>query len=230
MGRSRTPLRRLRTNSASSWVRNRRSSWSKTPSARRRKKRGAPYSETLPRGERMAAPGASVSPSWYEIFFVPARAVQQEERRAGLIFARHDSGGRSRGRRSCALSYRDAQRWEDLFEPVAAGLEPGRQLEVFAEVFGVLVYREAWGISGDLEQHPARLAEVDRTEVVAVKHGRNAVAERRNLLAHRELGLLVGDPERDVVHGAYAHASAGEAGRVHHVDQGCLARPRPLRA
>ena len=39
---------------------------------------------------------------------------------------------------------------------------------VFAEVFGVLVHRETWGIGGDLEQHPARLAEVDRTEVEAV--------------------------------------------------------------
>src|SRR5215207_7599136 len=86
------------------------------------------------------------------------------------------SGGCNPGRRSCHLSGPDAQWWKDLFEPVATGLKPGRQLEVFTEVFGVLVYRETWGISGDLEQHPARLAEVDRTEVVAVQHRRNAVA------------------------------------------------------
>src|SRR5918992_2136506 len=109
------------------------------------------------------------------------------------------------------LSYRDAQQWEDLFEPVAAGLEPGRQLEVFPEVFGVLVYREPRGIGGDLEEHPAGLPKVDRTEVEAVEHGRNAVAERRYLCAQRELGHLVGDPEGDVMHGAHAHAPPGEA-------------------
>ena len=45
-------------NRASSSVRACRSSRSNTPSAKRRKKRGAPCSRTLPRGLRSAAPGA----------------------------------------------------------------------------------------------------------------------------------------------------------------------------
>ena len=48
-------LEALETNSASSAVRNFRSAMSKTPSANRRKKRGIPFSNTLPLGLRIAA-------------------------------------------------------------------------------------------------------------------------------------------------------------------------------
>src|SRR5215217_221689 len=139
-----------------------------------------------PRGRRLLLLGAGRNVGRRTLR--PCRGVRGRQH-WGQVFLRVvrdlrrvSSGGRNRGRRSCALSYREAQWWEDLFEPVAAGLEPWRQLEVFAEVFRVFVYRETWGIGGDLEQHPARLAEVDRTEVIAVLHRRNAVAERGYLL------------------------------------------------
>src|SRR5215210_3324657 len=85
-----------------------------------------------------------------------------------------ESGGRNRGPDSYAVPCRNAQRREDLFETVAAALEPGRQLEVCAELCFFFIDGEAWGVCGDLEEDAARFAEVDRTEVVPVKHGRHA--------------------------------------------------------
>src|SRR3712207_6499064 len=49
---------------------------------------------------------------------------------------------------------------------LAPSLEEGGQREPLAEVGCVLVRGEAGAVCGDLEEHPARLAEVDRPEVV----------------------------------------------------------------
>ena len=57
--------------SASASVRVRRSSMSKTPSARRRKKRGMPCSRTLPRGARKLAVGSRRCASGKRLFSLP---------------------------------------------------------------------------------------------------------------------------------------------------------------
>ena len=54
------------------------------------------------------------------------------------------------------------------FDLGAVGLEEGRQRESLAEVRRVLVGGEAGAVGGDLEEDAARLAEVERLEVVAV--------------------------------------------------------------
>ena len=60
-------------------MRKTRSSWSKTPSARRLKKRAAPYSETLPLGLRIAA-GRQVPPERDEVVLATAGPVQGQHR------------------------------------------------------------------------------------------------------------------------------------------------------
>ena len=55
----------------------------------------------------------------------------------------------------------------------------GRQPELLAEPAGVLVDREAGADGGDLEQHPARLAEVDGAEVLPVDDPGRAARRRR---------------------------------------------------
>ena len=60
---------------------------------------------------------------------------------------------------------------------VAQVLVVGRQRELLAQMLERLVDGEAGAERGDLEQHPARLAEVDRAEVEAVDHrGRRGAA------------------------------------------------------
>ena len=82
----------------------------------------------------------------------------------------------------------------------------GRQAQRLAEVLGVLVDREAGGERGDLEQDAARLAEVDRLEVVAVADvGVTSPPGRRDALLPGEVVLVARGP-RDVVDGARALA------------------------
>src|SRR6185312_3006876 len=63
----------------------------------------------------------------------------------------------------------------------------GRQRQLFAEVLERLVDGEAGADRGDLEQHAARLAEVDRLEVEAVDDRRRV----RAALGDAALPLLV---------------------------------------
>ena len=89
----------------------------------------------------------------------------------------------------------------------------GRQLQRLAEMRGVLVAVEARLVGGDLEQHAARRAEIDRPEIVAVDHRRHLVAGVHQRLAHFELLGAVLDREGDVVHRARAEIGEGRAGQ-----------------
>src|SRR6185295_14242386 len=82
-------------------------------------------------------------------------------------------------------------------------LEVGRQRQSFTKVVGRLVGREARPDRGDLEQHAARLAEVDRLEVEAVDDRRYVRASGGDPLAP---GLVLVQRRRpgDVVHRAGA--------------------------
>ena len=94
---------------------------------------------------------------------------------------------------------------------VAEVLERGRQDQRLAEVRRVLVDREAGPERGDLEEHAARLAEVDRAEPEPVDHRLGCMPAQRH---HPLPGLLLVDlrGERDVVHGAGAGDAAVRAG------------------
>src|SRR5216683_2272420 len=77
-----------------------------------------------------------------------------------------------------------------------------RQLERRAERLGRLVDGEAWLVGGDLKQHAARLAEIDRSEVLALDHGRHVTTGLDQHLAPVELMRVVGGAPCDMVHGS----------------------------
>src|SRR5215217_5706084 len=60
--------------------------------------------------------------------------------------------------------------------------EKRRKRQPLAEVRAVLVGGETGAVGGDLEEHPARLAEVDRTEIVAVYLRRHPEPRATDLL------------------------------------------------
>ena len=77
----------------------------------------------------------------------------------------------------------------------------GRQLQRLAEMGGVLVAVETGFVGGHFEQHPARRAEIDRPEIIAVDHRRHLIAGIHQRLAHLQLLFTVFDRKGDVVHG-----------------------------
>src|SRR6188474_1784169 len=70
------------------------------------------------------------------------------------------------------------KRREDRLDAVTKRLERRRKRELLAQVLGVLVNGEAGTERRDLEQHPARLAKIDRAEVEAVDHRCGVAATR----------------------------------------------------
>jgi hypothetical protein len=94
-----------------------------------------------------------------------------------------------------------------------------REHEPGAERLGRLVHGHARAVGGDLEQHPAGLAEVDRAEVGAVHHRRHADPEAGEGLLPRLLGGVVGRAEGDVVHVSDAVARPAGAGLLEDVEE-----------
>ena len=93
-----------------------------------------------------------------------------------------------------------------------------RQHERLSEMGRVLVPGEAGLVGGDLEQHPARRAEVDRPEIVAVDGRRHLVARVDERLAHLGLRGPVRDREGDVMHRASALPGVVGAGQRLDID------------
>ena len=119
----------------------------------------------------------------------PALRVERVQQRVQVVLVgaapvqQHERAGRLAGRRAvrerpvaqvAAPTGAGLERRQHLLDLVAQMLERGRQDERLAEVLGVLVDREARPERRDLEQHAARLAEVDRPEPEAVDHRRRA--------------------------------------------------------
>ena len=75
-----------------------------------------------------------------------------------------------------------------MFDPVAERLVAGRQLQRLTELRRVLVPVEAGFVGGDLEEHAAGGAEVDRPEVITVDHRRHLVTGVEQRVAHPKLG------------------------------------------
>src|SRR3954447_4275214 len=87
-----------------------------------------------------------------------------------------------------------------------------RQPQLLAQVLGRLVDGEARRERRDLEEHAARLAEVDGGEVVAVADVGHVLAGGAGALLPREVVLVARGPG-DVVHGARTEAPAAALGR-----------------
>src|SRR5690606_40256539 len=68
--------------------------------------------------------------------------------------------------------------------------------DLLAEMGGVLVTVETGLVGGHFEQHPARRAEIDRPEIIAVDHRRHLITGIHQRLAH--LKLLFRSEERRV--------------------------------
>src|SRR5204862_1848509 len=94
---------------------------------------------------------------------------------------------------------RVGKRRKDGLDRRAQVLVVGRKRELLAEVRERLVDREAGADGRDLEQHAARLAEVDRLEVEAVDDWRRMAARGDHALAPRLLLVRLAGP-RDVMH------------------------------
>src|SRR2546422_11641348 len=97
---------------------------------------------------------------------------------------------------------RHNNRRQDLVQPVAPPLEPGRQAQYGAELLGRLVDSEARTVGGDLEKDATRLAEIDRLEVPAVDHWGHVAAGCQQRVSPRDLGIRVRRPPGDVMTGS----------------------------
>src|ERR1700687_383840 len=93
-----------------------------------------------------------------------------------------------------------------------------RQLERRAERFGGLVDREAWLVGGDLEQDPARLAEINRSEVFALDHWCHVAPGLDQHLAPVNLMRIVRGAPRNMVDGSGRLLSHRRFRRVEHVE------------
>src|SRR5438128_2886937 len=121
---------------------------------------------------------------------------------------------------SCAARrggrYDDGRQVElEVFPP---SLVLGRQLQRRAERIGRLVHGEAGLVGGDLEQDAARLAEVDRAEVLALDDRRHVTARLDQHLAPVQLVGVVGRAPRDVVDGADRLLPHRRLRRVEHIE------------
>src|SRR5882672_6147343 len=84
---------------------------------------------------------------------------------------------------------------------LATRLEKIRQLQVPTEGFERLVDREPGDVGRDLEQNTTRLAEIDRTEIVAILlFSRVSSVRTDQLFGHLRLLCVVGNTEGNVMH------------------------------
>src|SRR6187455_547771 len=94
---------------------------------------------------------------------------------------------------------RQRQRWQYALERRPLPLVLLRQHQLLAEVVRRLVDRKSRRISGDLEQHTARLSIVNRVEVVPIDDGRDVVADSGQLAAPLQLLGVVRRAPRNVM-------------------------------
>src|SRR6266699_898607 len=87
----------------------------------------------------------------------------------------------------------------------ALWLQEGRPCEPLPQRCFVLVYRKTWSIGGNFEEHPARLTEVDRTEVEPVDHRSHRRIDWGDAIPPLLMFLFVGSAECYVVNPTYAN-------------------------
>src|SRR3990172_3268841 len=90
---------------------------------------------------------------------------------------------------------------------LAIWLQEGREGELLAQVLNVLIGGKTRSISGNLEQDTARLAEIDRLEVVAVDDIGHLQACLGNPLPPLRMLCIILFAEHHVMYAAPAHSS-----------------------
>src|SRR5881394_1479898 len=81
-------------------------------------------------------------------------------------------------------------------------LELRGQGQLGAEILQRFIHREARRVGGDLEEHAARLAEIDGVEIFAVHHGCDVVTLRGDQRAPGTLLLIAGRAKGHVMYTA----------------------------
>ena len=74
------------------------------------------------------------------------------------------------------------------------------QLQRLAQMRAILVAVKAGLVGGNLEQHTAGRAKIDRIEIVAIDHRRHLIPRLKQGLAHLQLPRAILDSKSDVVH------------------------------
>jgi hypothetical protein len=98
------------------------------------------------------------------------------------------------------------------------------------ELRGGLIDGEPRRISGDLEQHSPRLAEVDRMEVLPIDDGRDADTFRLYFGALRELGTIIARAVSDVMYCAHTTSATPESRRSAEIHYGATSHVIRLKA
>src|SRR4029077_15075372 len=166
-------------------------------------------SSTAPRGLRMAAPGSSACPSGSRSFSSPPGPCSSRSVGCSGL----PGSKRWISCRASVMGHPDnaLERWQGPLDFLSLRLQPRRQLEGGAE-FGLrLIPQEPRRVRGHLEQHPARLAEVHRLEVLPIYHGRYLESRRLHRCTHIELARIVSRAEGDVMDRADTTHAAPEA-------------------
>src|SRR5262245_57723356 len=81
----------------------------------------------------------------------------------------------------------------------------------------VLIHAESRSVCGQLEQHAARLTEIDGVEPKAVDHLGRVRAGLLDLCAHLELMFVIVHAPREVMHAADAPGAARRARSLAHI-------------
>ena len=110
-----------------------------------------------------------------------------------------------------------SDRRKSLFDEAPLRLKPLRNAKLFAQRFNRFIQSESWRIRRKFEQHPARLAEVNRMKVGAVQHGRY-IQMLRNFLATLYLRGVVLGAKSDVMYRTSAQASELRIGIDQQID------------
>src|SRR5580693_1348298 len=104
-----------------------------------------------------------------------------------------------------SYDYRLGQRRQSPFDTIADRFEPGRQLQALTQ-FG-LVDKNSRPVCRDLEQNAARFPKINRAEILAIDHARDAKTGFGEFRSPLKLLRFARDTPCDVMHGSRAHAA-----------------------
>src|ERR1700733_10610321 len=109
-------------------------------------------------------------------------------------------------------------RRQHSFDELSLRFVPGGQLQRFSQGLRRLIRHKSRWVGGDLEQDPSWFAKVDRMEVPAVQHRSDIEAEAFQFFAPRQLRLIAGRAEGNMVNGAGAHSAIHQLRLHQHID------------
>src|SRR5262245_53001933 len=189
-----------------------------------------PFSRTLPRGLRRAAPGAIASPRGSRSCSSPP--VPCSNRRGGWSVPSGRAGTKrcSKPRLTSGMDHSQFRlvRGEVRkcgLNSFTVGLEPRRECEPRAQFSRCLVSGETRTVRRDLQQYSARLAEVDGPKVLPILYRRHLNTGINEPMTKVGLGSLVGSSECDVMNRPGSTGTPPEAAnlaQVHDPTDRCI--------